>query len=182
MYHRHDSELIEDLFRRTREGDERAFAELYDRLERPVLAFCLAITGEEDAARDAFQQTMITVYDGRHRYRDGNLLGWIYTIARNTSRSEERRRKRLAPIDDAGDLVVEQPSGIDSDEAALLQRAILQLPEEFRRVVVMRYFGDLSCDTIAELEDISTDLVKVRLFRARKRLATLLRVQLEPRS
>jgi len=66
------------------------------------------------------------------------------------------------------------------DEKQLIQESIMKLPEEFRQVILLKYFGDMSVEEIAASEEISTDLVKVRLYRARKRLDVLLRPHFEP--
>jgi len=177
-----ETERLRALFQRVVDGDDRAFRELYDEVSRPLLAYCLSFTRDMDDARDLFQQTMLAVYEHRHRYHDGNLLGWIFTISRNAGRSLERRARRYDVLD--GDPLVEP--GRDpletAEETQLVQAAILELPEEFRTVILLRYFGELSIREIAESEGISESLAKVRLFRARERLSVILGPLIGPES
>lgn len=168
-----DEQRLAALFRACARDDEAAFRALHDVLSKPLMAYCLSFTRDMDDAKDLFQHTMVKVFEHRHSYRDRNLLGWIFTIARNASRSWEQRHRRRVTIDDA--LLVSDP--IDEtaeDTVRIVQHAILRLPDEFRTVILLRYFGDMGVKDIAESEDISESLVKVRLFRARERLQSIL--------
>ena len=175
----HESESLTSIFERIRKGEEAAFEAFYDRMKRPLMAYCIAITGDVDSAKDAFHNTVLSVYENRNRVQNVNLMGWVFTIARNSSRTIEQRSKRRVEIDDSHLLHTENHQFLDSDEQALVQKAILDLADEFRRVILLKYFGDMSVADIAEAEDISIDLVKTRLFRARKRLAEVLRIHFE---
>lgn len=174
-----DAEPLESVFERIRKGDEGAFEVFYDRLKRPLMAYCIAITGDIDSAKDAFHNTVLSVYENRNRYQNVNLMGWVFTIARNTSRNIEQREKRRVVIDESHLLPPENHENLDSDERALVQKAIFDLADDFRRVILLKYFGDMSVADIADAEDISIELVKTRLFRARKRLAEVLRIHFE---
>lgn len=174
-----DGEALESLFEKIRKGDEGAFEAFYDRVKRPLMAYCIAITGDVDSAKDAFHNTVLSVYENRDRFKSVNLVGWLFTIARNTSRTIEQREKRRVVIDDSHLRPFEQHTPLDSDERVLVQQAILDLPNEFRQVILLKYFGDMSVADIADAEEISIDLVKTRLFRARKRLAEVLRIHFE---
>lgn len=169
-----ETHRLNDLFRRVADGDERAFRELYDEVSRPLLAYCLSFTRDMDDARDLFQQTMTAVFEHRHRYRYENLMGWIFTIARNACRSWENKSKRFETLEsDPLDESLTDPLEA-SETTELVQRSILELPEEFRTVILLRYFGEMSVRDIAESEGITESLVKVRLFRARERLSVAL--------
>lgn len=106
-------------------------------------------------------------------------MGWVFTIARNTSRSMEQRQKRRVEIDESHLHESETIDPLDADERAIVRKAIMDLADEFRQVIFLKYFGDMSVVDIAEAEDISAALVKVRLFRARKQLAEVLRIHFE---
>ena len=170
------------LFRRVTHGDERAFRELYDEVSRPLLAYCLSYTRNMDDARDLFQQTMVAVYEHRHAYRDQNLKGWIFTIARNACRTWEQKSKRFTPLTEDHILDVHAETPEDQESVALVQAAILELPEEFRTAILLRHFGEMSIRDIAESEEISESLVKIRLFRARERLSIALGPLIGPES
>lgn len=169
-----DHQRLRSLFFLARDGNEQAFRELHDALSRPLMAYCLSFTRDLESAKDLFQQVMTNVFEKRDQFRDGNFSAWVFTIARNACRTWEMKSRRFVAIDDVDQLSAEDPRGLDSDEIALVQSAILDLPDEFRTVILLRYFGDMSVADIAEAEDISVSLVKIRLFRARQRLTTRL--------
>ncbi len=171
---------LELLFQKVVRGDQKAFDEFYDAIKKPLLAYCLAILQDEEEARDAFHTTVMKVYEARQTYRQGNVHAWIFTIARNTSRSVVRRRQYSVAMADNFEAAAEESSGLADDEAVMVQQAIRKLPEEYRQVILLKYFGDMSVEKIAQSEGISVDLVKTRLFRARKRLAEILGTTFEP--
>ncbi len=174
LSHQTETQRLNQLFRRVADGDERAFRELYEEVSRPLLAYCLSFTRDMDDARDLFQHTMAAVFEHRNRYRYENLMGWIFTIARNAGRSWEHKAKRFETLDtDPWDEIETDPLEA-SETTELVQRSILDLPEEFRTVILLRYFGEMSIRDIAESEGITESLVKVRLFRARERLSVAL--------
>jgi RNA polymerase sigma-70 factor (ECF subfamily) len=164
-----------NAFEDARDGNERAYRDLHDTLARPLLAYCLAFTRDLDSAKDLFQQVMIAMYEHRRKFKGGNIVAWVFTIARNACRNHETRARRHVEmemdsmIDESGERLLED------DEVTLIQQAILELPEEFRKVILLRYFGEMSVNEIADAENISVPLVKVRLFRARKQLELSLR-------
>lgn len=174
-----ETESLEAVFERIRRGENGAFETFYDRLQRPLMAYCLAITGDLDSAKDAFHNTVMSIYEARNRFKNVNLMGWVFTIARNSSRSMEQRQKRRVEIDESHLHEYETIDALDADERAIVRKAIMDLSDEFRQVIFLKYFGEMSVEDIAEAEDISAALVKVRLFRARKQLAEVLRIHFE---
>lgn len=165
---------LELLFEKIVRGDQKAFDEFYEAIKKPLFAYCLAILQDEEDARDAFHTTVMKVYEARHTYRQGNVHAWIFTIARNTSRSVVRRKRHAMALTEDFDAATEESDGLAADETEIVQHAISQLPEEYRRVILLKYFGNMSVESIAQSEGISGELVKTRLFRARKRLAEIL--------
>lgn len=177
-----DDHHLAELYKRVQKGDELAFRELYEIVSRPLMAYCLSFTRDMDVAKDLFQHTMVKVFENRHKYVDGNLMGWIFTIARNTGRTWEAKAARFVPVDDVLQTMASPEPFDDSEDVTHVQQAILSLSEEFRTVILLRYFGDMSVKDIAESENISESLVKIRLFRARERLASILGPLIGPES
>lgn len=171
-----DQERLSMLFARVQKEDREAFREFYEHVSRPLLAYCLSFTRNVDDAQDLFQQTITSIYEHRASYVQGSLFGWIFTIARNACRSWERKNKRRAPLDqEAAERIQDQsPSIEDKEEVDIVKQAILDLPEKFREVILLRYFGGFSVREIAESKEIGEPLVKTRLFRARGLLRTSL--------
>ncbi len=177
------NEHLTQLFAETRNGNRSAFDELYDAIRKPLMAYCLAVTTSTDDAKDLFSITMLKMYEARDRFVSGNFEAWLFTIARNAARTEFRNRKRRPSVNTVEDLPSYSDRGLEEeDEAEHVRKAILQLPEEFRTVIMLKYFADMGVADIAESEGISTELVKTRLYRARIKLAAILRHLVEEES
>ncbi|GMV53216.1 MAG: RNA polymerase sigma factor [Chlorobi bacterium] len=170
------NELLVELFKKVQDGNQNAFSELYEIIRRPLMAYCLVLTRTVDDAKDLFSLSIAKMYEGRAGFIGGNFEAWIFTIVRNSSRSLYRssQRRQAEPITD--DVADETASSFEeADEAEFVRKAIEKLPQEFRSVIMLKYFGGLSVGEIAIAEGIGQELVKIRLFRARNRLAKYLR-------
>jgi|GEM_PF-253159 len=164
-----------ELVRRCREGDERAWAELY-RAHAPLVArFVGRMVGPSGPVDDLVQAVFVEVFRGLHRFRgDARLTTWLYGVAHRVTakhiRSESRRRKR------DGRWSEERPTSAGSAEPAVLarealtvvRRAVLALPEPQRAVWVMRELEGLSTAEVAEALRVRLGTVRSRLFAARR--------------
>lgn len=167
------NERDEELAQRSRDGNDRAFAELVDRYERPVFTLTLRMTGSRDAAEELTQIVFVKAwrglggFDTRRRF-----FSWIYRIAIHECLNHRRSAGRFAPLD----AEMESPhDGPDADVArheteARVQRALGGLSPADREIVVMRHFLELSYEEIAEALGVAAKTVKSRLFTARQRL------------
>ena len=157
-------------------GDTSAFEVLVTRYEGVLFRVAFRMLGDYDDARDATQSAFIKTYqklgtfDPRFRF-----FSWIYRILLNECLNVRRDRRQHEDV--APDLPAEG-SQFDRLEAAdrrkLVQRALLALPVDYRQVVVLRHFGELSYDDIAATLGIPVKTVRSRLYTARQRLLELL--------
>lgn len=170
-----NNERLVELFAEVRRGSHAAFDELFEIVRRPLMAYCLALTTSADDAKDLFGTAMLKVYEARDRFLGGNFEAWIFTIARNAARSEFRYKKRRPTVEFPEELAVEVAPGLEEDEMEIIRNAVAGLSVEYRTVVMLKYFADMSVADIADSEEISEELVKTRLYRARQRLAESLR-------
>lgn len=163
-----DSELIA----RTRDGDADAFGEIVRRYQGFVYRQAWGYLRDDEAAKDAAQEVFVTAYEGiRYLREESALRQWLYRICRNRCLNVARRQKlerKLRP---------EPPDKVDSDVTlqVTLREMIACLDDPYREVVILRYYNDLTYDEIAEVLNISISNVKIRLFRAKKTLKTMLR-------
>lgn len=167
----------EELFALFKEKkDERAFDTLYDRYNKRLYAYCFTIVRDREAAEDIFQTVMANVFQKRESFTGGNFEAWLFTIARNLCLKANRSKKTVVPVEDIDNVLVDTSDAPDKDVflSEALTAAIDSLPEEFSQPIMLRYFGDFSYDEIADTIGISLSLVKVRLFRAKKLLASKL--------
>jgi RNA polymerase sigma-70 factor (ECF subfamily) len=165
---------------RVRRGDQRAFAELYERHRRAVFSFLRHLTGARETAEDLLQEAFLRVWRSRGDYRaSGQLRSWVLTIARHLA-VDRFRRQGLAWEDDAAALETVASADMPNrraearDEIARLQRALAQLPPAQREVILLNRLAGLDAGEIARITASTPGAVRVQLHRALHRLRALL--------
>ena len=168
----------ESLVQRSAGGDLEAFETLVTRYQRVLFKVALRMLGDHADASDATQAALVKAYqnlgsfDPRFRF-----FSWIYRIllneCLNTRRSRRKHEQEAAALGLAG-----PGTPLDALERVerrqRVQKALLALPEDYRQVVVLRHFAELSYDEIAATLAIPATVVKSRLYTARQRLAAML--------
>jgi RNA polymerase sigma-70 factor, ECF subfamily len=175
---RTDAELIERHLR----GDGSAFSALVRRHERRVYNLCYRMLGREEDARDASQDTFLTALRRLSSFRgEARFTTWLHRVTVNACYDVLRRKRREPMLEPARDEDEPEPPGpaspdhADSAVAAVdVQRALVQVPQEFRAVLILHDVQDLAYDDIAEALGIPVGTVKSRLHRGRVALAELL--------
>lgn len=172
-----DDELIE----RARNGDSEALDDLLRRHHTRLHAVCLRILGRRADADDAAQNALIAIvrglptFDGRSAFST-----WAYRIATNAALDElRRRRRRPQPRLDPTEATSRTPEPDPRAERALLafenrellERALAELPDDFRVAVVLRDVADLDYESIASILDVPIGTVRSRIARGRALLA-----------
>src|SRR3989442_11291753 len=95
-----ESETSDDiLFRRAQQGDLEAFNVLFHRYERKVYMYCMRVLLDDEAARDAFQEAFMRLYEHRQSYDGRNFMVWFFTIVRNVCLNMRRNKKLTVPFD-----------------------------------------------------------------------------------
>jgi RNA polymerase sigma-70 factor (ECF subfamily) len=154
-------------------GDAGALRALVERDTTRLLRACTRITGDVDAAADAVQDAFVMALAALPTYRgDGPLVHWLLRIAiRQAMRQRPARSVDLAAADRVDD---RQPDPADQMEAKehdrLLRGAVADLPEAYREVIVLRYFGEVDPPSIASLLGVPLETVRTRLRRGLARL------------
>ena len=169
-----DEQLME---RYARDGDSDALTELFARYGGRLLGYFRRFVGGDPVAQDLVQQTFLQLHRARRDYRPGApLRPWLYTIAANLRREHFRyrgRRPEVAHDPERHGVLTTEPEA-STPEGRLLHRALDQLPEHEREVVVLHWFEDLPMGEVAQVLGASRGAVKVRAHRAYKRLRTML--------
>ncbi len=163
--------LEQELVAGCRNADNAAYTGLVKAHAGRVFAVCLGMLGNTDDAEDVAQQTLLKGLTDIDQLRDGEQFGaWICRIAKNLCvdfiRRQQRKRTALAQR--------YAPRARDSKEHPELQKALAELPEEYRLPLMLYYFNARSTKNIAETLEISRAAVHTRLSRARKQLRALL--------
>ena len=168
------------LVERAAGGDADAFTALYRRYERPIFAALLRLAGGRRALAEEWLQeafTRVWLGAGTHDPSRGEVRPWLYKIALNTARSELGRKRSRTPhvsLEEAGldlpdDTAGETRVAARLDEtrrAGAVARALLEMPEFLREVVVLRCGRELSFAEIAEVTGVPQGTAKVRFHRA----------------
>jgi RNA polymerase sigma factor (sigma-70 family) len=158
-------------------GDlDALYAATYRRLVIQLYAICGDLTDAEDAVQEAF---VAAVRKQRELTRVGNVEAWLRTVAVNRLRHGWRHAKVVSRYQ--GKVPGPQATVEVGPEHVAIVRALSELDDNHRRVVVLHYLGDLGTADIALELAIPEGTVKSRLFRARQRLAGLLDEHEEPR-
>jgi RNA polymerase sigma factor (sigma-70 family) len=158
---------------------EAATSELYERYSRRIHIFCLNRLRNPEDAEDATQSTFLNAFRGLQRgVRPEHEAAWLYKIAENVCLTGQRAWSRRRRVETPGDLEALQdllPSPAhESEELIRLPEALLQMPTQQRRALLLREWQGLSYREIGEELDLSQPAVEALLFRARRSLARAL--------
>lgn len=186
-----------ELVRRARGRDEPAIRAIIQRHNRRLYRIARGILRDDSEAEDAVQDTYLKAFSRFDQFRGEAGIGtWLCRIVMNESLERLRRRRPMvdwSTMDDKdtpGAEIIRLPfdgSRPDPERAAaqrqireLLERAIDELPEDFRMVLVARVIEEMSVEETAALLELRPETVKTRLHRARHRLRASLEGRIGP--
>jgi len=157
-------------------GDTAAFEVIVDRYQRVFFTIALRMLGDRDEARDAAQDAFVNAYRRLDTYDCKRpFFSWIYRILVNGCLNDRRDRHRHAELEPHMATVASPAELAEAGERRRrVQQAMLALSADYRQVIVLRHFAQLSYDEIAEIVGVPAKTVKSRLHTARERLEQLL--------
>jgi RNA polymerase sigma-70 factor, ECF subfamily len=175
-------------------GDRDRFAELVSRYEKRVINYVYRITHRYEDAHDLTQEIFVKVFLALDRYDPKYQFStWVFRIAQNSAIDALRKKSvAVVPLVRPGD--EEQgkerefaDDGISPYRAlknkqltAAIDRAVGKLPPDYRELIQLRHFGELSYEEIASMKKLPLGTVKNKLFRARNLLKNALGEFVEP--
>ena len=174
--------------------DPHDFDRLVKRWEGPIRRLCIRMVGDMHRGEDLKQDTFLRLFEKRKYYEPkGRFSTFLWRIALNICYDELRRQKRrrelLSSQDtvanaDAPSEVATESAGPDDraatlEEGELVRRAVLELPEIYRAVVVLRHYEDMKLARIAEVLEIPEGTVNSRMAEALSRLSRILEPKLK---
>lgn len=187
----------EEYFIKYQGGDDKAFFVIYERYRGSVYAYCarvlLSAGLTEELVEDTFQEIFLRVSQYRNSFRHGEFRAWLFTVTRNTCLSSKKRGLRnmhstngsidpdLVSEDEAlergshvnrGDDPLEMLSA--KEQSQLLLAAIAELPETYREALLLSEYEGLTYEEIGKLTGTSLSTIRIRVFRAKKRLRKVL--------
>jgi len=162
---------------------QRAFEQIYADLSPLLFRITYRMTGRREAAEEIVQEAFIKYWERRDQLpTDDGLKYWLIRVVRNLTLNHEKRkgRERRAlervfhePAPKAEKPAVEVMT--DRESVSDVQKALLELPESLRTVLVLKEYANFAYAEIGKMMNITEGNVKVRVFRARARLAHLLK-------
>lgn len=149
---------------------------------RKIYNFAYRLTGNPDDAHDLVQEVLLRVRRGLASYQPGSFEGWLWRITRNAFLDEVRRKNRrpTAPLPeevDRWDLASSAAADVEYARISLgddIQKALLELPFDFREAVVLCDVVGLSYEEISLAVAVPIGTVRSRIHRGRKMLKDLL--------
>jgi RNA polymerase sigma-70 factor (ECF subfamily) len=175
-------------------GDSNAYRILVERESAAVVRACHRVLGDLHEAEDAAQEAFVTAYRSLAGWRgEGPFGAWLTRIAVRIALREAERRRTVTWLDTtathsddlstdpaqraAANAAIAAAGSMDpslmtvrAERASDVRRAVAALPEPYREVVTLRFFGDLSLDEIARQTDRPLGTVKTHLHRGLQRL------------
>lgn len=169
-------------------GDAKAFDEFVEHFRAKVFQYSWLMCGQRDDAEEVAQDTLLKIFESLDQLREPERIRpWVFRIAKNACLTK-RRKSVFAPahelsLDDLlpalnhegerHQLQIADWSGLPdrlvlrSELKHVLDRAIAALPANYRPVILLRDVEELSTAETAEILDLTEDVVKTRLHRAR---------------
>ena len=164
-----------DLVQRWQKGDPRAFEELVRRWEQSVARFLYRFTGRSDLIPDLCQEVFLRAYLAGPRFRGTAAFStWLYRIALNLARDAGRRIKRpVLPLEEHDQADRSLPASHVCEQQELehaVSRAVAELPEPLRVVLVLHHYEQMNFEEMARLLDAPASTLKSRFATALRRL------------
>jgi len=172
---------MDDLFliRQFNSGNQQAFNTLVWRWQKPVYNFIFRTVGDGDLAKDILQDTFMRVYKGLVHLKEHQCFtAWLFRIATNLCRDEFKKRHRQPQLIDELSATTISESGVPDSQPShhpsgalpahevqsLLHKALQQIPEEQRIVIIMKQLNGLKFSDIAQILDEPLNTIKSRMY------------------
>lgn len=185
----------ESMLRVKAYNDHAAFDRLVNRWELPIWRLCARMVGDPHRGEDLAQETFKKVFENRGTYEStARFSTYLWRIAVNVCRDELRRQERRrdflieTPLEQNGAVEDEQTAPEDlqpdvgaarQEEGELVRRALQQLPEIYRTVLVLRHYEGMKLARIAAVLEIPEGTVNSRMAEALGRLCRILQPKLQ---
>lgn len=179
-----EQELIAEI----RQGNSGAFSNFVDQYKDLVFTLGLRLLGNREEAEEAAQDTFIKIFKSLDSFKGGSKVStWVYRIAYNTCLDRIKKYKKdrvftdvdhvkeiaFSELDDALDKMVQE------ELSEMINRCLAKLPPEDAGVITLFYFEEKNLMEMEKALGLSVNTIKVRLFRARKKLAVIMEQSLE---
>lgn len=165
---------LNTIVRKVLQGDKEQFRHIIRECNQPLYRTAVAILKDPEDAEDAVQSAYVKAYIHLGTFREeSNFLTWLTRILINECKMSLRKKRRTASLDEE-EVTMKQSNNEDvvdtlykNQLTGLLESAVMELPEKYRLVYVVREVNDFSTQRTADVLGISQENVKIRLHRAK---------------
>ena len=170
----------DELIRRIKQQDREAFADLYQRHHRPLMAYIGRLVGDPAVAEELFQELFLAVWQTAGRFRGhSSVRTWLYRIAYNQAVSWLRKKRPLLwdeppPALAASAEPLPELRASQAIQREQIQSALEYLTPDHRAVVELTFYHQMSYREIAEIMNCPVGTVKSRMSYARRQMAAVL--------
>jgi len=163
-----------------KQGDREAFRRLFEKYKDRVYSLALHFSGNETVAQDVAQRIFLKLYTSIGQFRgDSHFTTWLYRMVFNACTDEQRKTRRLVPLEGGAVTAAERKAERRPQERAQFRRqiseavrgALQQLKPQLRQPLLLRYVEGLSYQEIAAALGCTPGTVASRLNRGHKLLA-----------
>lgn len=171
------------------QGDTKAFAILVNRYMDLIFTLALRMVKNREEAEEVSQDTFVKVYKSLSKFKgDSKFSTWIYRVGYNACLDRLKKNKRVQHTVTIDEFTEHKIKTLDNalermeleERKQAIQDCLQLLPSEDGYLITLYYFEELSFEEISKVIDVTANNVKVKLFRSRKKLATILKERLEP--
>lgn len=164
------------LIKKIKKGDQRAFKKLYDVYADYSLRTAYGITGNQADAADIVQEVFIKLYRNIHLFdMKRPFKPWFYQLLVNEARRYIGKKAKQAISVESEELLDYLHTGTEDEvDFEDLEIAMDKLEENHRTVLILKYLNDFTEKEIAEILELNLNTAKSRLYKARRKLKTLM--------
>lgn len=171
------------LIQRYVQGDREAFGELYKKYNHRLAGYCYRLLHDPTTTQDVVQTVFAKALKAIHSLEKPELFYyWLFTIARNEVYGTLRTKRSNGAVeltDDVWDSETPHETMVRKETVLFVDECLDLLKAEYREVLILRHFEQLSYSEIAAITDSTIGSVESRLFRARKALTIRLKTYLK---
>ncbi|MEM6524061.1 MAG: sigma-70 family RNA polymerase sigma factor [Bacteroidota bacterium] len=177
MNHINDDIIIDRIL----DGDKSQYKVLIDKYKGYAFTLAFNVLNNREDAEEAAQDSFIKAFKNLQKFnRQSKFSTWFYRIVTNTAITKGRKNRVVSvDINEARTIGSTARSSVEmDDQKKFVRQGLAQLSDQDKTMLSLFYLKELSLEEISEVTDLKTNLIKVKLYRARKRLATQLKTML----
>ncbi|TRO63945.1 RNA polymerase sigma factor [Christiangramia sabulilitoris] len=185
MIKKTDQELIDLILN----GDTNAFGELVDRYQNYVFTIAIRIIKVREEAEEIAQDSFIKAFDSLGSFRgESKFSTWLYRIVYHKSLDQIKKNSRHKTIEIIDEITEDRLADIENglefmlskERSETVKKCIAKLPAEDAAIITLFYFDEQSVKGISQITDLTEDNIKIKLYRSRKKLFSLLETYIQP--